>query len=93
MKRGNKKAVPRKLNPLTQAEKRVETLMDNVEFIYGEVSKQDEEVVRAMIVAGASDESIIQAITIAAVNVRVERDDKMRYAFGCVRNLMMEDVA
>lgn len=88
--RKNKKAIKLDTN---SAEKQVGIVLDQVAFIYGEVSETDEQVVRAMIVHGASPSIITQSLTIAAVNPRVAREDKMRYAFGCLRNIMLEGEA
>lgn len=61
-----------------------------INFLYGEVTEQDQTTIRAMIVEGGTDEQIKRALTISAINQRVEREDKSRYAFGCLRNIMME---
>lgn len=77
---------------LTLDPARAEELDKTVEFLYGEVLEDDRNTVRAMIVSGGSDEQIQRSLAIAAVNTRIEREDKSRYAFGCLRNIMMEDV-
>lgn len=70
-------------------EARVESLMDTVRFLYpDEQYPHDETTVRAMIVQGGTDEQIREAIAIAAINMRVGREDKTRYAAGVLRNLL-----
>lgn len=85
--RKSKKAVKLDLN---SAEQQVKKVLDQVTFIYGGISDTDEQTIRAMIVHGASPAQITESLTIAAVNPRVDREDKMRYAFGCLRNIMLE---
>lgn len=62
--------------------------LDSIDFVYGEATEQDEITVRAMILKGATVKQIDQAISIAAVNGRVSVEDKSRYAFGVLRNLL-----
>jgi hypothetical protein len=82
--------VSRRNKPIS-LEDRARALLGNIEFIYGDVTEHDSEIVRAMLVLSATDEQITKAIGIAAINTRVEREDKGRYAFGCLRNLLLED--
>lgn len=74
-------------------EARVENILDTLEFLYQEVYDTDDITVRAMIVYGGTDDQIVRALTISAVQTSVSRDDKSRYAFGCLKNLMMEGEA
>ena len=62
--------------------------LDSIDFLYGEATEQDEITIRAMVLKGATVEQIVQAISIAAVNGRVPVEDKSRYAFGVLRNLL-----
>jgi len=71
------------------AEARVAGLMDTVRFLYpDEQYPHDETTIRAMIVQGGSDEQIREAVAVAAINMRVDRESKTRYAAGVLRNLM-----
>lgn len=70
-------------------EERVASLMETVRFLYpDEQYPHDETTVRAMIVQGGTDAQIRESIAIAAINMRVGREDKTRYAAGVLRNLM-----
>lgn len=64
--------------------------LDIIEFVYGEATEQDEITVRAMVLRGATLEVIMHSLTISAVNQRVPVEDKSRYAFGVMRNLLGE---
>lgn len=66
-------------------------VINTVRFVYGDVTTDDETTVRAMIVLGGTPDQIKRSIGIAAVNTNVAREDKSRYAYGCLRNIMMED--
>ena len=67
----------------------VHKALANIAFLYGEATHNDELTVRAMVVRGAKLKQINYSITAAAVNPRIEIEDKARYAFGVLRNLMM----
>lgn len=69
----------------------VEDLADVVTFLFGNCTADDEASLRAMIVWGATRDQITRALAVSAVKARVKRDDKMTYAFGVVKNLMMEN--
>lgn len=69
---------------------RVDGILQTIAFLYGEATDDDDTTVRAMIVKGGTDRQITESITISAVNTRIPREDKSRYAFGVLRNLMME---
>lgn len=71
-------------------QERADDLERTIEFLYDEVTNNDRTTLRAMIVLGGTDDQIKQAIGIAAVNTRIEREDKSRYAYGVLRNLMIE---
>lgn len=71
------------------SEARVEDLMATVRFLYpDEQYPHDETTIRAMIVQGGTDEQIREAVAVAAINMRVDRESKTRYAAGVLRNLM-----
>jgi uncharacterized protein (DUF4213/DUF364 family) len=72
-------------------QERADAISTTVEFLFGEITEQDDQTIRAMIVLGGSDDQIVRSLGIAAVNTRVGREDKARYAYGCLRNIMMED--
>lgn len=74
-------------------QERAEAISTTVEFLFGNITEQDDQTIRAMIVLGGSDEQIVRSLGISAVNTRVGREDKSRYAYGCLRNIMMEDAA
>lgn len=70
-------------------EEQAAELMETVRFLYpDEEYPHDETTVRAMIVQGGTPAQIREAIAIAAINMRVGREDKTRYAAGVLRNLM-----
>lgn len=62
-----------------------------IKFLYGEVTIQDDTTIKAMLVLGGTTDQITRALGIAAVNSQVGREDKSRYAYGCLRNIMIED--
>lgn len=66
----------------------VNEALDDLVFVYGEATEQDEYTIRAMVLAGADASLIKRAIAVAAVNQRVGPEDKSRYAFGVVRNTL-----
>lgn len=71
------------------AEARVADLMGTVRFLYpDEQYPHDETTIRAMIVQGGTDAQIREAIAVSAINMRVDRESKTRYAAGVLRNLM-----
>ena len=76
---------------IDELEERAEALTTTVEFLYREVTEADDTTLRAMLVLGGTDDQIVRSLGIAAVNTRVPREDKSRYAYGCLRNIMMED--
>lgn len=69
----------------------LEDLNDVVTFLFGNCTPEDETTLRAMIVWGATRDQIVRSLAIAAAKGRVKRDDKLIYAFGVVKNLMLED--
>lgn len=74
---------------LSRDEVRVSDIMSVVRFLYpDEQYPHDETTIRAMIVQGGTDAQIKESIAIAAINMRVGREDKTRYAAGVLRNLM-----
>lgn len=74
---------------ITEPEERVSGLMETVRFLYpDEQYPHDETTIRAMIVQGGTDAQIREAVAIAAINMRVDRESKTRYAAGVLRNLM-----
>lgn len=77
----------------SEMEERAEAIESTVEFLYRGITEDDELTIRAMIVLGGTDDQIVRSLGIAAVNTRVGRDDKSRYAYGCLRNIMMEDAS
>lgn len=81
---------PETLNP-EGMEALADRIKKTVQFLYNEVTPQDDRTIRAMIVLGGTEAQITKAIGIAAVNSQIQRDDKSRYAYGCLRNIMMED--
>lgn len=74
-----------------EMEERAEALATTVEFLYQDVTEDDQTTIRAMIVLGGTDEQIVRSLAIAAVNTSVAREHKSRYAYGCLRNIMLED--
>ena len=83
---------------LAAAEALEERILLIVEYVYGADLNQDANekmrtTIRAMIVKGGTASQITQALTIAAANERISIEDKTRYAFGCLRNIMMEQPA
>jgi hypothetical protein len=62
-----------------------------VEFLFGDITPDDDQVIRAMIVLGGNDDQIVRSFGIAGTNTRVDRESKGRYAYGVLRNLMLED--
>lgn len=72
-------------------EERAEQLEAAVSFLYDQVTEDDRTTVRSMLLLNATNEQITKSLAIAANNTRVDREDKSRYAFGCLRNIMMED--
>jgi hypothetical protein len=74
------------------SEERLASLMQVVDFLIPEAQGEmiTERTVRAMMVKGGTDAQIREALTISAVNARIEPEDKGRYAFGCLRNIMIE---
>lgn len=79
------------LDTIDVMEERAEAIGSTVEFLYQDITEADETTIRAMIVLGGTDDQITHSLGIAAVNTRVPREDKSRYAYGCLRNIMMED--
>lgn len=71
------------------SEERVAEIMETVRFLYpDEQYPHDETTIRAMMVQGGTNAQIKESIAIAAINMRVGREDKTRYAAGVLRNLM-----
>jgi hypothetical protein len=63
--------------------------MDRIRFLYpDEQYPHDEETVRAMMLLGGTEAQIIESVCVAAINMRVDRESKTRYANGVLRNLM-----
>lgn len=75
------------------SEERVVSLLQVVDFLLPGVANPaiTETTIRAMMVKGGTDAQIREALTVSAVNTRVGLEDKARYAFGVLRNLMLAD--
>lgn len=82
--------MPRQLRDLTVENADVDVLTDVVTFLFNSCTEEDEQALRAMLVWGAADDQIRNALAISAANPRVVREDKLKYAFGVVKNLMLE---
>lgn len=78
--------------PPELSEERVTRLMQVVKFLLPGVASPTitERTIRAMMVKGGTDAQIQDSLAVAAVNTRVGLEDKARYAYGCLRNMMME---
>lgn len=79
------------VTPDANLEARAQSLEASVAFLYGEVTEDDRMTVRSMLLLDATNEQVVKSIAIAANNTRVPREDKSKYAFGCLRNIMLED--
>lgn len=76
---------------MDELEERAEAIGTTIEFLYGDITENDGSAIRAMLVLGGNDDQIVRSFAVAALNQRVERDSKSRYAAGVLRNLMLED--
>lgn len=83
-------SAPEKTLNVEAMEQTVQEACDMLDFMYGEVDEPSLITIRAMVLAGATADQIKFSITTAAVNSRVAVEDKSRYAFGVLRNIMME---
>ena len=66
----------------------VKEILSAFEFIFSGYTMEDDIAIRAMLVYGATEAQITRALVFAAMNPRVAEQDKVRYAFGCIRNEM-----
>lgn len=72
-------------------QERADAISTTVEFLLGDITPDEDQTIRAMIVLGGSDDQIVRSVAIAAVNTNVDRLSKGRYAYGCLKNIMLED--
>lgn len=83
--------VPRQLrNQILLDDADIDSLADVVSFLFNNCTEEDEQALRAMLVWGATSDQVSAALAISAANHRVVREDKLKYAFGVVKNLMLE---
>jgi hypothetical protein len=80
------------VDPLDILSERAEAIASNIEFLFGEVTEDDETVIRAMLLFNGSDAQIVDSFTIAATKTQVPREDKGKYAFGCLKNMLRYEV-
>lgn len=78
------------VDPIDVLEERLEALGSTVAFLHGEESADDDAVLRAMLVFGGTDDEIVNSFAIASAATQVSPDDKGRYAFGVLKNLMLK---